>query len=166
MSKFNRDIIYVQNITMPDELLAKLNQEMNEYGLPGVWNLLCFKRRFFFDKSTKVHIDYSALHGEVHSSIVLPIEGCTDTYMYWMDGDYKADKKLIPGASYLGVNWNSPPNVLDSVEIDTEPMITRVDIPHSVTSRKDGSYRTILSIRLQGNPTFEEILQKRFDNKS
>jgi hypothetical protein len=69
-------------------------------------------------------------------------------------------------SAYSILKWKSDAKFLDRVEINKEPILTKVDVPHGATSRRDGSYRTILSIRLQGNPDFDEIIKKRFDNNS
>jgi hypothetical protein len=166
MNQFDSDDLYVKNIEMPTDLLNLLNQELNEYGIAGAWNFLCFKRKNFFTKTLSVHKDYSLCDGEVHSSIVLPIEGCAGTYMYWLDGKYVTERKIVAESHYLSVIWKELPHDVGQVEINHEPMLTRVDVPHGVVSRKDGSYRTILSIRLLDNPDFDEIIEKRFDNKS
>jgi len=64
--------------------------------------------------------------------------------------------------TYARPKWKSLPKITSRVEI-TEPMLTKVDVPHNVTSRLDGSYRTILSVRIEGNPTFEEVINKRYN---
>jgi len=168
MDQFHVDNIYVKLISLTPELTNIFNLEMAEYGLPDVWNFLAFKRKNFFSETPSVHIDYSVqMQKHVHSSIVLPLMGCEDTSMYWMDGIYVLEEKNITGSTnYMHLKWKQPPKFIDRVEISKEPFLTKVDVPHSVTSRKDGSYRTVLTIRLQGNPTFDEIIKKRFDNKS
>jgi len=122
---------------------------------------LSFKRRGFFKETTNVHIDYSLnVYGKIHTSIILPIEGCNETNMYWMDGDYYERYNSIENLGYLNVDWLKKPNVVDRVEIFNNPVIARVDTPHSVTSRTDGGYRTVLTIRLNGNPEFDDVLNR------
>jgi hypothetical protein len=169
MNQFHSDMLYVKELPVSSALLNVFNQEMNEYDLAGAWNFLCFKRKYFFkEAATSVHVDTGAGSdlSRVHSSIVIPVEGCEDTYMYWVDGKYDVVPKTTSYGSYMSLEWKSNSTILDRIEISKEPTLTRVDIPHNVTSRKDGSYRTVLTVRLLGNPTFEEILQKRFDKKS
>jgi hypothetical protein len=170
MDQFNSELIYIKLITdFPADVVNMFNREMAEYGLTGAWNFLCFKRKDFFTKNLNAHVDYyadSIVPGQIHSSIILPLEGCEGTHMYWLDGEYTSERKLVSDSSYLSLKWKKVPKFIGQVEINHEPMLTKVDIPHSVTSRIDGSYRTVLSIRLLGNPTFEEVLQRRFDNKS
>jgi hypothetical protein len=168
MNQFNIENIYVKNVPMPENLIHSFNKEMSIYGLSSAWNFLAFKRKNYFDETLDVHIDYSINQGIVYSSIILPIEGCLETKMYWVSGEH--DVKPITYSSnnvtYAIPKWKKMPVITSSVEINDTPMLVKVDVPHSVTSRKDGSYRTILSIRLLSNPKFEEVLQKRFDNKS
>jgi hypothetical protein len=168
MNQFNHERIYVKNIPVTDALIQAFAQEMAEYGLSGAWNFLCFKRKWYLTEGKQVHIDFSVkLKESVHSSIILPLEGCDGTHMYWLNGDYELGPvEKANNVPYATLNWKTSPQLLDRVEISDVPMLAKVDIPHGVTSRMDGSYRTILSIRLLGNPTFEEVLQKRFDNKS
>jgi len=170
MSQFHSNRIYVKPIPLSDKLVETFNKEMIEYGLSPAWNFLCFKRKWYMiESSDAVHIDYSSsLNESVHCSIILPIEGCDNTAMYWYDGEYELEHKLVlvENSNYSIVKWKNNPNLLEKVEISKEPVLTRVDVPHGATSRRDGSYRTILSIRLQGNPDFDEVIKKRFDNNS
>lgn len=162
MENYNQERIYIKNIPIPEPLLAKLNSELNGYGLGDAWNFLCFKRRDFLNENLIVHVDYSNESNVVHSSIVFPVEGCEDTHMYWVDGSY--DIRVLNLEDNSGVfarpMWKTAPITTTRVEISQMPMLIKVDVPHSATSRADGSYRTILSVRIKGNPTFEEVLAK------
>ena len=40
-------------------------------------------------------------------------------------------------------------------------MLCRVDAPHSATSRKDGSYRLVMTLRFEENLSIEEIMTRR-----
>ena len=165
MNQFHKDNLYIKLLPVSEETLNMFNNEMTEYGLSAASNFLCFKRKYFFRETAQVHIDTDSANETVHSSIVLPIEGCKDTYMYWIDGKYDVVSKITPvGTSYVVLKWKSIPKFVDRVEISNVPTLTKVSVPHDATSHRDGSYRTVLTIRLLGNPTFDEILQKRFDN--
>ena len=96
----------------------------------------------------------------IHASIVIPVEGYHDTFMYWMDGQYEEKLSFTDtGVSYKKIVWVRAPKLIKCIQI-LDTTLCRVDVPHSASSRLDGSYRTIVSIRLQGNPTVEEILAK------
>ena len=165
MNQFNKGNLYIRDVPITQELSDIFRQEMSEYGLLGAWNFLSFKRRNFLTEDSPAHIDYSN-DGPVYTSLIIPVEGCKDTHMYWLAGNYNLHQVITPtnsgtyNTSHGRIQWTAPPVVIDRVEINDSPMIASASIPHSVTSRSDGSYRTILSIRFQGNPTFDEVLEK------
>ncbi len=170
MDQFNEGKFIVKGVQLPIDILDELNSELTEYGLPPVNRFLAFKRKeFMIPKKDKVHLDYSEeLNGVCYASLIVPISGCENSYMYWYDGEYTKEKQVtlqIEGKhDYQLIVWDDEPTMVHKEEI-TEPTLCRVDIPHSVCSPSD-DYRTIISFRFQGNPTFDEIVQKRFDNKS
>jgi hypothetical protein len=155
---------YQKRIIPPADILESINSELRSYNLPNTANFLAFKRRNWTkpDLNT-VHVDYSsALDQLIHASIVLPIQGCANTSMFWLTGEYHTETRFKPDkVSYKAVVWESSPT-MDNREEIVETTLCRVDIPHDAMSNIDGSYRTILSVRLQTNPTFEEILHARF----
>jgi len=166
MKDCNTDPIYVRSLNIDDNNLNKLNEELVEYNLPPVSNFLIFKRRkMTFINRFNTHVDYTEFAGEIiKSSIVVPVEGCKNSYMYYMTGEYQLETKFLPnGNAYKVVHWTSTPHLTQKVEIVEQPMLCRVDIPHDAISDTAGNYRTILSIRLQTNPTFEEIIYNRFN---
>jgi hypothetical protein len=162
MSKFDTEDIYIKNIPISKDLIEVFAEEMNSYGLTPGWNFLCFKRKNFFYESDVCHVDYDNIEKRaIHTSIIFPLEGCAETYMYWLDGSYyKLPVSTTGGTKFYKVVWKDKPSIIDRAYIDNYPTITRVDIPHNVTSRLDNSYRCILSVRLIGNPTFDEVIQK------
>jgi len=118
--------------------------------------------------SIGVHVDWDwKQQAEPHHvAIVFPVSGCKDTYQYWMQGNYTLvlQEKSDPGGGTLRYgqpSWNEPGIVADEkAYIEHEPMLVRSDIPHSVVSRADGSYRTVLSVRLTNNEKFDDIVEK------
>lgn len=161
MKQYIKDDIYAVRLDLPKDLIYDLEKELHSYNLPGISNLLVFKRKNYFKPRLEtVHVDFSTEF--IHASIVLPIEGCNDTKMFWMDGDYECKKYFLPhGDAYQLVKWKNNPLIIAEQEI-IEPTLCRVDMPHDALSSIDGSYRTVLTIRLKNNPTFEEIINKRF----
>lgn len=164
MQRFNTNDIYAERVVLPQELIQLLEQELSDYGLPGPANFLAFKRKNYFSPRLEtVHIDF--YKEMLHSSIVLPVENYKGTAMFWMNGDYILETRVLPtGDPYQSVVWKSDPNLIEKIEI-TQPTLCKVDIPHDALSNLDGSYRTILSIRLKGNPLFEDIVSKLNANK-
>jgi hypothetical protein len=162
MEKFDQENIYVKHIELSPNLRDDLNNELNRYGLNEVWNLLCFKRKNFFTENYyNFHIDYSPGGDIVHSSIVIPVEGCEGTHMYWATGDYNVELLTLEDGrtTYARPKWKSVPRITHRIEINDMPMLTKVDVPHNVTSKLDSSYRTILSVRIKGNPTFDDVVR-------
>jgi len=161
MADFNKKDLYIKNVELPVELRQSLDEELDSYGLSGALNLLAFKRKnFTIPRIETVHIDFDS--SIIHSSIVIPIENCNETYMFWMDGSYKTYTKFLPkGTPYQALQWLSVPKLIEKIEITT-PMLCRVDIPHDAVSHINGLYRTILSIRIKGNPKFEDVMNCRY----
>lgn len=160
MNQFEGEDLYIQNVTLPDHLLSTLNTELAEHDLPNAWNFLVFKRRNF-QKNLQVHVDYSKdLNQKVSTSIVFPIHGCENTAMYWVAGEHKLSIMKAEFGTYAKLSWTQPPSYYDEVSITTVPMLCKVDVPHSAYNYSHETYRTIMSVRLQGNPAFEDVLLK------
>jgi hypothetical protein len=167
MSKYNEYPMYVEEVSLPEDLQKELQAELAEYNLPNNVHLLVFKRKNQVKPDRlSTHIDFSYKHRrQFKSSIILPIENCQGTMMYWMEGDYTTIERFGKNYGWQVVQWNKEPTLAYQQEI-LEPTICRVDVPHSACSNADGTYRTILSIRLIDNPSFDDVLLKRFGNNS
>jgi len=160
--------IYAPAIVLPDDILAEINEEMGRYGLPNIGSGIAFKRKYYLTPSYKdCHIDYTSVNDTIiKTSIVIPVYGCENTCMYWCDGDYSTEAILNTensdhGYPYLKIHWNAPGIVVEQVEIANGPMLCRVDKPHSATSRKDGTYRLVMTLRFTENLSVEEIMSRR-----
>ena len=164
MEKYNKNDIYAVGVKVSKEIKNNLEEELISYGLPGISNFLAFKRKnYITPRLYTVHIDVDYSDNFIHASIVLPIDGCAGTTMFWMEGQYKRTTHLLPdGDSYQLLDWKNKPKIIAEREI-IEPTLCCVDVPHDALSNADGSYRTVLTIRLKGNPTFDEIIKKRYN---
>jgi len=164
MDTLNTNNLYIKSV-YPNEKLAKdINEELQDYSLPTFSNFLVFKRKnYFHPHPNKTHIDYSnGLDQFIKASIVIPVEGYHNTFMYWMEGDYTTDTTFLEdGISGKIIKWKEEPKLLYKEEI-IQPTLCRVDVPHDACSRIDGKYRTVVTIRLSGNPSFEDIVKRRF----
>jgi hypothetical protein len=81
--------------------------------------------------------------------------------MFWFDGDREETiVKMQDGNSYVDLKWLGRVKKLDQIEIYDSPMLVNTTVPHSATSSRDNSYRTVLTIRLEGNPSFNEVKDK------
>jgi hypothetical protein len=80
--------------------------------------------------------------------------------MYWTSGDYTLSKgRDHMGNSRMDVHWNKPAVIVYEEEI-VNPTLVKVNIPHGAYSRQDGTYRLILSVRLEKNETFDNIVNR------
>ena len=164
MQSYNKDQFYLKSIPVPYELEQIINSELHSYNLPALSNFLVFKRKNFFKPvKSHVHIDYSGVLDEfINCSIVFPIEGCHETTMYWMDGEYTTETILLPdNISGKMIKWQTNPKIIYT-EVITKPTLCKVNVPHDACSRYDGSYRITATLRFKGNPTLEEIIKLRF----
>lgn len=170
LENFNTEKIYAIGLPLPEEIRDVVDQELISYGLPKSTSCMTFKRKAMpFAHYRQCHIDYSPARDEtIKTSLVIPIDGCKDTCMFWATGDYVSSVTRIDPIypltgmeHYMEVKWNGQGSILDQVEIFDTPMLCRVDIPHSATSRRDGSYRSIMSIRFEENLSIEEIIARR-----
>jgi len=173
MAKYNSHWIYQVNVPIAGSLRSDLDKELASYGLGQAKMWLAFKRRGYFGErhvlnaSPSLHVDYSQQTKELtYASIVFPVSGCKDTYQYWVEGNYtlvdadEIDPNGIRTTRQI-CKWHKPGTVVEEkAYISDTPTLVRTGIPHSVVSRDDGSYRTILSVRLKNNETFEEIVKK------
>ena len=171
MAQYNEKPAYVTDIPLPPALETELDEELSQYDLPVRPRLLAFKRRgdlFATPNKEFAHVDYTSYPNgpAYHASLILPIEGCAGTEMYWMSGKYKLELQYTAsGVPFNEITWEEEPKLMHSVEIN-EPTLARVDIPHNVLSNQiTGEWRTVVTLRFKDNPTFEEILQKRFKIK-
>ena len=151
-------VLPIMNL-IPFDVLDEINTELIGYGLPKLMNISIFKR-----KNSKMSLDL--LHTDaidddiVHSSVVIPVTGYENTFMYWMDGPHRVVRlHTETGGTYNRVEWISVPRTFSKFEI-TKPTLCRVDVPHSATSR-DNMYRTVVTMRFEGNPTVDEIIKIR-----
>lgn len=133
--------------------------------LPAIsWeNSIIFKRR------SSPHINFLNMHVDwyrendklIKTSLIIPIEGCKNTIMYWAEGEYELQKrKTLDQVFFHKVVWKSIPKIIEKVEISDFPIICRVDLPHGICTSNDNTYRITLALKLQGNPSLESVVNK------
>ena len=172
MDQYSTHFIYQLTVPIPVALRQAVDAELAEYGLSKSVQFLAFKRCGYFGNDTKlvnmtsVHVDWNdTLNRVTHASIIFPVDGCQDTYMYWVDGEYTTETRFSENKngkpiSNQVVHWTTPGTIQQRAYISEVPTVVRTDTPHSATSRADGSYRTILSLRLRDNESFDHIVDK------
>lgn len=146
-----------------DALESLINNELQKYGLPKATRIIIVKRSKVesFDENN-AHVDsFTQDPSMIHKvSVIIPIENCDKAPMYWYDGDYTVDlAKTKTGHTYPKIIWNAKP-IFHRTEFITEPKICNIDMPHGADCPSDGSYRTVLTFRLEGNPSFKEVCEK------
>ena len=160
---------YNFNIPGHDDLKNRVNAEMAEYELPNILNYLTFKRKNFFldedsDPATMrgLHLDYYPAVNDMNKcSIIIPISGCENTHMYYIDGDYEKEVMRRPaGNYYYKINWLGPAKIVDKLSVVDQPVLSRLELPHTANSNKDGTYRCTLTMRFIENLSFEEVYEK------
>ena len=97
MKQFEGDDLYITRVSLPNSLENMLNTELNSYGLPKIAAYVAFKRRncVYSDvnlpKVTEfkgMHLDCTNDNEVLHTSLILPISGCEDTFMYYAGGKF------------------------------------------------------------------------------
>jgi hypothetical protein len=158
---------FALNVDLPEDILEKVNAELSKYDLKIASGMAFKRRNDFYPDVNGCHIDYLSSKDQIiKSSLVIPIDGCENTCMYWVGGDFSTVVTIPPPESnyknpYMNISWNAPGSVIEQVEISKGPMLCRVDVPHSATSKLDGSYRLVMTLRFEGNPSIEEIMSRR-----
>jgi hypothetical protein len=164
---YNTNDIYAHRIDIPKDILGEINSELKIYNIKVVTGMAFKRKNCVTTSHDRCHIDYSSFHKrKIKSSLVIPIDGCDDTYMYWYDGAYSADV-VMPTPDfpymypYMKLTWDTPGTLIEQVEIASGPVLCRVDKPHSATSRNDGTYRLVMTLRFEEDLSIEEIFARR-----
>lgn len=136
-----------------------INNTLTKHNLPEMHNILAFARFNRKGSYGTLHIDENDAT-VFKSSIIFPLEGCENAFMYWAIGSYKSNMTTHPlnGTKYSLLTWNSDVVVLDELEITT-PTVVRVDIPHDAYTNNEW-LRIVFSIRLRENLSIEEIMER------
>ena len=155
---------------LPDAIINTCNKWLDRLGLPNLDYAVLFQKRDYFEiKNSSIHVDYNYEYNDVSKcALNIPIKNCEDTSIAWWTGNYTSkltysdvicgesdvydDKHTIPSMS---IEWHDEPVFITSYDIPNRPHICKIDVPHSVTAYYD--FRVMLSLRLVGNPDFEEV---------
>jgi len=139
--------------------VISINKTLTEHNLPTMHNILAFARTTVKGHNSTLHIDENDTT-IFKSSIIFPVEGCENSFMYWAIGSYNSNLTTHPtnGTKYSLLTWNSDVVILDELEITT-PTVVRVDIPHDAYTNNEWP-RIIFSIRLRENLSIEEIMER------
>lgn len=153
LADLNTDESYVGGITIPVDLHKLFVDEMKAHGLIATTHWIIFKKRHKYQLEA-IHVD------PTHVSIILPIDGYEKAPMCWFIGDHELISREYNRIPYHDVKWKNVTKVKVHYQDINSPSICRVDIPHDTVSDSEGNYRTVATIRLENNPTFEEVCAK------
>ena len=166
---------------LPRELLDKINSEFDLYNLPSFNNVNIWRKPPGYIQS--IHIDpwmWDVLAGKTNTlsstqtAINIPVEGIGTGKMFWFDGKYKVqvssgvkeakqkqnnlskfDQVKIPnGHVVFYIDWEEEGKIVEELVLD-QTYVIRVGVPHQVVIDKE--IRTVASIRLKNNPSFDEV---------
>lgn len=155
--------------TIPDRLRTLIDEELKLYGIPALANINIWKKEpgyeqvlhtdlYAWDVVTKKSKNYTVNH----SALNIPITGTAKSDMIWYGGKHVCVPTTIrtvsnAKATYFKIEWEEEPFVKDKLELlDSHFVCT--SIPHRVICNPHDT-RIIISLRFQGNPTFDEIQQ-------
>lgn len=159
----------IRPLSLSLQTITNLNTELAHLGLPKVGPGMAFKRKNcrIQDRvvSKYTHIDSNSQGIITKVSLIIPVEGCLDTHMYYFDGDYRSDTTIINNISTTKLHWTSEPKIIDKISVVDCPVIAKVDIPHDADSRLDGSYRSVVTFRFDNNPDIDTIYESYLQNK-
>lgn len=155
-------IFYCRLLSLSPELTAEIDSFFISKGLGKTLGVSSIFKRHNTEKDPNLcHydlVDYTS--DEIfNASFVIPCEGGKGGGQYWFTGENTMTKFRDEKGDYAKILWHEEPKFLDYVEIHECPMVVKLNIPHNAFSSKDG-YRTVTTIRLVGNPSFEEICRK------
>ena len=169
LSDYNTDDHHVVVLPITPELDNIFSEEMQSYGLTPRNGWLAFKKKNYFNKKSInpiCHIDYTDSTGSeiCNVSLIIPLENTNDAPMIWYTGEYDIVHVDMGSYSFATADWKNEGEVPTHKTDITQPTFCRVHIPHDTWSNEDGSYRSVVTVRFHGNPTFEEIAEKISNN--
>lgn len=134
------------------ELLDVINDDLKNIGLPN----LLYAQSYIRKKNTKQRIHVDGLDELISLAINIPLKGTKNSKFNWYDGDYKLVNTIQGDLYFYNVVWNSPPILVESLEI-LEPHLIRVDKPHNAVSSLEED-RWIFTMRFENNPSNHTLL--------
>lgn len=143
---------------IPSTIRARLDKILYSEGLPKVHRIHIFVRSA--SSAQDLHIDYDGTTNDIiHCALNIPIRGCTDSVMTWLEGPHTAEKKtaMLKGRTITAMVPMFSGDVTTHNTCLDQPTMVRVDTPHFVKANTIET-RVMASVRFEGNPTWEEIL--------
>ncbi len=113
---------------------------------------------------TPIHADGVSSERTRHCGLNFPIANCASTYMNWF-GNHPIDSMPKPVTSGVPARFPIDPMATatwsPSHQLELKrPSVVRTDVWHNINNSRQVAERKIVTIRLEGNPNFEELAAK------
>lgn len=147
----------VKFINLPNDLLNVVNAELNLYGISDI----DYCRLYLWPKNSVQlpHIDGGDTI--LHCAINIPLLGGEDSIFQWFTGEFKLKLVNLTRTTQkaFAIDWKSPKELAESIEIKDGCYLIRIDQPHQAIASA-GSDRWLFTMRFKDNPTFEELYDR------
>lgn len=144
---------------MPKDLLDAVNNELNSMGIPNVSWMDSYVRR----PGSKQYLHVDGHDFPLFCAVNIPLSGVIGSRFEYYGGDYTVEKKSAKGLTWFEPIWNRPPELIENLELTTSHLV-RIDIPHMAVAN-DHEPRSIVSMRFEGNPSYEYVRDCIIRNK-
>jgi hypothetical protein len=157
LSTTDQLVITSNVVTLPDELLKVVNDELNSYNISSI----DYCRIYLWPKGSVQTIHVDGFDKVLHCAINIPLYGGENSKFQWFDGKFKLSSVNLRHTNQKAyyINWESIPYITESIEIKDGCYLIRIDQPHQAIASSD-SDRWIFTMRFKDNPTFEELYDK------
>lgn len=131
----------------------------NNINIPLIRSCILFHRPGNYPQALHLDCNNDDPPKIMNCAINIPIANCEDSYMEWYDGNYSTSVNASTGPDgiiikFIDLKWGDHPRLLDKTIIDS-PTLVRIGLPHKV-SVVDKT-RSLITLRFQNNPAFEDI---------
>lgn len=131
----------------------------NNIDIPSIRSCMLFHRPGNFPQPLHFDCNNDNPPQPVNCGINIPIKNCEDSYMEWYSGNYTTRVNAVTGPdnivrTYIDLDWKESPKLVERTIIDA-PTLVKVNVPHKVTVTN--KIRSLITLRFQNNPTFEDI---------
>lgn len=144
-------------VTLPDELLKIINDELSSYDVSGIE----YCRVYLWPRGSVQTIHVDGFDSVLHCAINIPLRGGENSKFQWFGGNFKLSPVTLRHTNQKAnyIKWESTPYITESIEIKDGCYLIRIDQPHQAIASAD-SDRWLFTMRFKGNPTFEELYDK------
>lgn len=144
-------------VTLPDELLKIVNDELSSYNISNIE----YCRVYLWPRGSVQNIHVDGVDKVLHCAINIPLHGGENSKFQWFGGNFNLSpgNLLRTNQKAYYINWLSDPHITESIEIKDGCYLIRIDQPHQAIAAAD-SDRWMFTMRFIDNPTFEELYDR------